>query len=30
MNTPKPSLYRGPNLDEARYVAQTVSQMDLV
>ena len=30
MNTSKPSLYRGPNLDEARYVAQTVSEMDFL
>ena len=24
----KPSSYGGPNLDEARYVAQTVSEME--
>ena len=26
----KPPLYDGPNVDEARYVAQTVSEMVLV
>ena len=30
LNMSKPPLYDGPNVDEARYVAQTVSEMVLV